>query len=185
MGWMLLRWIMLWPLVAHVESGSTGNFIKGNTISSNRDGIFLGENCDNNQVTNGNTISSVTSIGISLWRSGGQTISDNVINTALTGIRLLGSSDNTITGNALTGNGTGIIVDASWQAGIWYPSSNNTISGNNISGNTNGFVIADLVHQTTTVIAEETGGEPQTGLQALALARATPLGRALTTPPGV
>ena len=73
----------------------------------------------------------------------------------MTGIRLLGSSDNTITGNALTGNGTGIIVDPSWQVGVWYESLNNTISGNNISGNTNGFVIADLVHQTTTVIAEE------------------------------
>ena len=57
-----------------VAVGSTGNFIEGNTISSNRDGIFLGENCDNNQITDGNTISSVTSIGISLWRSGGQTI---------------------------------------------------------------------------------------------------------------
>jgi len=137
-----------------VAVGSTGNFIKGNTISSNRDGIFLGENCDNNQITEGNLISGVTSIGISLWRSGGHTITDNGINTTLTGIRLLGSSDNTINLNAVVANGTGIIVDPSWQVGVWYESLNNTISGNNISGNTNGFVIGDLVHQTTTVIAE-------------------------------
>ena len=136
-----------------ITDGSTGNFIKGNIISSNRDGIFLGENCDNNQVTDVNQITSVTSIGINLWRSGGQTITDNVVNTAAAGIRLLGSSNNTITGNTVTANDIGFKIDASWQVGVWYPSTNNTISSNAISGNTTFGMLADSIHGTV-VIAE-------------------------------
>lgn len=117
-----------------VAAGSTGNVIKGNSLSSVRDGIFLGENCDGNQVKAGNQIVAA-SVGISFWRSGGHTVTDNAINSAVAGIRLLGSSGNVVTGNAITGNATGIDVDASWQVGVWYPSEDNVIRDNNLSGN--------------------------------------------------
>ncbi len=129
--------------------GSNGNHIKTNTISSLRDGIFFGENCDNNFVTDANVLDNIASIGVSLWRPGSQTITDNTISNALTGIRLLGSSDNTITGNTITGNNIGIKVDPSWQVGVWYPSINNTISGNRIAGNTTYGMQADNEQQTS------------------------------------
>ena len=118
----------------NINDGSTGNFIIGNTLSSNRDGIFFGENCDNNEVTDVNQITA-TNRGISFWRSGGHTITDNTITSTGSGIHFLGSSDNTLTGNTITGNDTGLEIDASWQVGVWYPSLDNTISENNISGN--------------------------------------------------
>ncbi len=125
--------------------GSTGNFIKSNTISNGgRDGIFIGENCSGNYITDGNVLNTIASIGINVWRPSGQTITDNSITNALTGIRLLGSSNNTITGNTLTTNGTGIIIDPSWQSGVWYSSNNNTISGNTIAGNTLGMDADDV-----------------------------------------
>ncbi|MCX6273375.1 MAG: right-handed parallel beta-helix repeat-containing protein, partial [Bacteroidetes bacterium] len=130
-----------------VTMGSTGNFIRGNNITSNRDGIFLGENCDNNQITNTNQINSATGTGVNLWRSDGQTITDNVIQSASIGIRLLGSSNNTITGNTVTSNGVGVKIDPSWQSGVWYQCLNNTISQNNMSGNTNFGMQADNVQQ--------------------------------------
>jgi parallel beta-helix repeat protein len=134
--------------------GSTGNYVKTNTITSSlRDGIFIGENCNGNFVTDGNNISNVASIGISVWRPSGQTITDNIITGTLTGIRLLGSSNNTITGNAITGNGTGIKIDPSWQVGVWYQSLNNDISLNNISGNTLYNIQANDAQQTAVVEA--------------------------------
>jgi len=119
-----------------VDIGATDNLIQENIIiTSNRDGVFLGENCDSNTV-DGNTLSSITSIGVSAWRSGGHTITDNAISGAAAGIRLLGSSNNTITGNILSGNDVGVKVDASWQAGVWYQSENNAIHENDLSGTT-------------------------------------------------
>ncbi|MBK7094710.1 MAG: right-handed parallel beta-helix repeat-containing protein [Saprospiraceae bacterium] len=132
-----------------IANGSTGNFIKGNIISSMRDGIFVGQLCINNQITNANQItgSGVVGAGINLWRSGSQIITDNTVSAFNTGIRLLGSSDNTITGNTVTGNANGFKIDPSWQLGIWYQSLNNTISGNNISANTAyGMLIGDQVN---------------------------------------
>lgn len=123
-----------------VGSGSIGNYIKANNISSTgRDGIFIGENCDGNYITDGNIISNIAINGIHVWRPSGQTITGNTIDTALTGIRLLGSSDNTITCNTITRNTTGILAERSWQVGVWYPCDNNTINCNSISGNSTGF----------------------------------------------
>ena len=118
-----------------VTTGSTGNFIWNNTITSNRDGIFLGENCDGNEV-DGNQLSNIASIGVSAWRSDEHTITDNVISGVITGTRLLGSSNNTITDNSIGASRVGVQVDASWQSGVWYQSANNTITGNDLSGNT-------------------------------------------------
>ncbi|MDD2730653.1 MAG: right-handed parallel beta-helix repeat-containing protein [Candidatus Portnoybacteria bacterium] len=128
-----------------VETGSTGNYIKTNTISNvGRDGIFIGENCNGNFITDANNLSDITSIGINLWRPGTQTITDNVITNTTVGIRLLGSSENTITNNTITG-GTeaGIKADRSWQVGVWYPSDNNFIANNNLSGNALGISALD------------------------------------------
>ena len=139
-----------------VTIGSTGNFIVENTISSNRDGIFLGENCTGNQISGGNNITGTTtgSVGINLWRSGSQTITENTIQAFITGIRLLGSSSNTITGNTLTSNTNGFKIDPSWQVGVWHQSLNNNISLNSIEGNiTFGMMVGDLIHQTTPVDA--------------------------------
>lgn len=124
-----------------ITDASTGNYVKGNTISSNRDGVFIGENCSGNYVTDGNAITA-TSIGISVWRPGNETITDNTITNCATGIRLLGSSDNTITGNTITANDIGIKADRSWQVGVWYPSINNTLQNNKIAGNTSYGVYA-------------------------------------------
>lgn len=134
-----------------LADGATGNFIKGNTISGNGDGIFLGENCDGNQVTDGNQISGATGIGVSFWRSDGHTVAGNVINAFPTGVRLLGASNNTITNNAVTGSVEGIKIDASWQVGVWYQCTNNAISGNDISANTSGMLLG--AEQTTVVNA--------------------------------
>ncbi|MCO5256894.1 MAG: right-handed parallel beta-helix repeat-containing protein [Lentimicrobium sp.] len=149
-----------------VTVGSTGNFILDNTISSARDGIFLGENCSGNQISGGNNITGTTtgSVGINLWRSGSQTITGNTIQSFITGIRLLGSSGNTITGNTLTSNTNGFKVDPSWQVGVWYQSLNNNISLNNISGNTTyGMLVGDLVNQTTPVDATQNWWGSNTG----------------------
>jgi len=134
-----------------VTAGSTGNFILENTISSNRDGVFLGENCDGNTV-DGNTLSSITSTGVSAWRSDGHTITDNTIGGAAIGLRLLGSSNNTITGNTLSGNAIGVKVDASSQLSILYQSANNAIHQNNLAGTTS-FAVNCGVEQTAQVDA--------------------------------
>lgn len=153
------------------EIGSTSNYIKTNTIQNGeRDGIFIGENCDNNSITNGNILDIIGSIGISLWRSGEQTITGNTISSTVTGLRLLGSSNNTITGNSIVDNDTGIKVDASWQEGVWYPSENNTISENDIYGNTTYGMRADDPEQTTVVAAYNWWGDatgPEHSINAL------------------
>ncbi len=114
---------------------SSANHIKTNTITSNRDGVFIGEGCAGNFVTDNNTITAA-SIGVSVWRPSNQVITGNTISSSATGIRLLGSSNNVITGNNITANQIGMLVDASWQAGTWYPSLNNDIQNNRFIGNT-------------------------------------------------
>jgi len=155
---------------------STLNTIKTNSLTNiTRDGIFIGENCDNNSITDGNMLDVIGSIGINLWRSGEQTIVDNTISSTLTGLRLLGSSNNTITGNSIVDNNTGIKVDASWQEGVWYPSENNTISENNISGNTAYGMRADDPEQTPVVATYNWWGHatgPEHSTNALGLGNA-------------
>jgi parallel beta-helix repeat protein len=121
---------------------STGNSIQENTITSSaRDGIFFGENCNGNFILC-NSINSITGIGISLWRSGNQEIVGNTITNALTGIRLLGSSDNEITNNVITDHTeAGIKIDPSWQSGVWYSSDDNLITENYLTDNIVGLLI--------------------------------------------
>lgn len=135
------------------ELGSTGNHFKTNTISSNRDGIFFGVNCSGNFVTDGNVIDGATSIGISMWKTGSQTITGNTIKNSAAGIRLLGSSNNTITGNTITDNVDGIKVHPSWQSGNWIQCTNNTISNNKIFDNTSFGLYAGDDEQTSIITA--------------------------------
>lgn len=137
-----------------VTDGSTGNFIKGNTISSARDGIFIGEYCYTNSITENNVIDNVVSIGIHVWRDGAQTITDNSISNAEVGIKLRGVSNGTVTGNTITSNATGIELEAYYLDTVWYPCTNNDISDNKIYGNTLG-VKGDATNQTVVVDVEE------------------------------
>ncbi|HPS40157.1 MAG TPA: right-handed parallel beta-helix repeat-containing protein, partial [Candidatus Cloacimonadota bacterium] len=89
-----------------VSMGSTGNFIKGNTISAARDGIFIGELCSGNFVTDGNTISGVSN-ALHIWHIGHETVTGNTLVNSGNGIRLLGSTFNTITGNTIAYNTNG------------------------------------------------------------------------------
>lgn len=137
-----------------ITNGSTGNYIKTNTISSNRDGIFLGENCDSNLITDINYITA-TSCGINVWRPSEQIITDNIISNCNTGIRLLGSSNNVITGNSISVNDIGIKFDPSWQSSVWYQCENNLIKNNKIFSNNSYGVWANDVQQTGDITAEE------------------------------
>jgi parallel beta-helix repeat protein len=122
---------------AHLAIGSDNNYLKENTIYNiSRDGIFIGHNCDDNEITDGNDISNITSIGIHVWRDGAQTITDNIIKNAAVGIKLRGSQNSTITDNSITLNGIGIEIERFYFGGNWYPAQNNTIKNNTISGNT-------------------------------------------------
>jgi parallel beta-helix repeat protein len=122
-----------------VSIGSNGNFIKTNTISSSlRDGIFIGENCTTNQITDQNEINDITGIGIHVWRDGAQVISDNIINNTLVGIKLRGAVNSVISGNVISENATGLEIEQFYLGGNWYTSDNNTIEHNNIYDNTTG-----------------------------------------------
>jgi len=119
------------------NTGSNGNFIKTNTVATvGRDGLFIGDNCTNNSITDINNFSAITSIAVHVWRDGAQTITDNVIGSALVGIKLRGTDGSVVTGNTISGNGTGIEMERYYSGGTWYPCQNNTISSNDISGNT-------------------------------------------------
>jgi len=136
------------------NTGSDSNLIKNNDISNiTRDGIFIGENCNSNEITDGNTLDEIVSIGIHVWRNGSQTITGNTITNAAVGLKLRGITDGTITGNTITDNGIGIEVEAYYLGGDWYPASNNEISNNIISDNTFGMK-ADHIQQTVEVDAQ-------------------------------
>lgn len=133
---------------AYPTTYSTSNTISGNTMVANaRDGIYAGENCDGNSITD-NSISgaigttegsSFEGNGIYLWKSAGNTVTENTIfsNAIGYGIEMYGSKNNTITGNDITGNLDGFqirnINEAEYPG---YSIRGNTISGNKIYDNT-------------------------------------------------
>lgn len=126
---------------------STSNSISGNTMIANaRDGIYVGEDCNGNTITN-NLISGATGTiegdfegnGIYFWKSASNTVTGNTIsfNTLGYGIEMMGSKDNIITGNEITGNLDGLhIRNINEIAYPGYSIRNNTISGNRIYDNT-------------------------------------------------
>jgi len=145
--------------LGHPEILSSANHIKTNTISSVRDGVFIGEACNGNFVTDNNTITAA-SIGVSVWRPSGQTITDNTITGCLAGIRLLGSSNNTITGNMISANQTGMEIEGSWQEGVWYSCDNNTITNNRIMNNAIYGINASEAHQNLVTAEQNYWGDP-------------------------
>jgi len=132
--------------------GSSNNIVSGNNITANRiHGIWLYSNSNYN-IVSGNTIAnSSNGIGLGLYAySNYNSISGNNVANNGYGIVFHHSSNNSISGNSMTGNsGHGFWLDsysnynivsgntiASNGYGIvLYYSSNNSVSGNNITAN--------------------------------------------------
>ncbi len=130
---------------------SLGNTLHGNVIaSSGRDGIYIGQDCDGNALTE-NYVSGTTGMievehgfegnGIYFWKSSHNTLTGNHLfnNTLGSGLEMMGSHNNTITGNYVTGNKNGLVARRSAS----YANYPNTFSGNTISGNTDYGVFTD------------------------------------------
>jgi parallel beta-helix repeat protein len=133
---------------------STENSILENVLSNiANDGIYFGQNCGNNTV-NKNSVNGAASIGIHMWRDvSNQEMRENTIINSHVGIKLRGSSNNDIVDNTITGNGVGIVAEAYYLNGVWYPCANNNISNNIISDNTTYGLQANDANQTTTIDA--------------------------------
>jgi parallel beta-helix repeat protein len=119
---------------AGIDIRSSYNTIVGNRISNNQDGIFFGESSRNNIIYN---IISNNKGGIYFeWDSSNNNIikGNKIISSFYSGIKLYGSSNNTVAYNYVNSNGaTGITLS--------YSCYNNTIIGNNISNNWDGIAL--------------------------------------------
>jgi parallel beta-helix repeat protein len=102
---------------------STGNYIRGNTITDNYEGIGLYSS--SNDVVSGNSITDNYE-GIGLYSSSNDVVSGNSITDNYYGIGLYYSSDDVVSGNSITDNYYGI--------GLYY-SSDDVVSGNSITDN--------------------------------------------------
>lgn len=129
---------------------STGNTISDNLIEvCGLDGVYVDIECDSNTI-DGNTITGtgtgtvlagsaddLDGNGIYIWKSGTNTVTDNIISGNVNfGVEIMGSANNTFSGNTVTGNTEGgfIIRYSSYPDGT-YPSSPNTINQNKIYDN--------------------------------------------------
>ena len=128
--------------------GSNNNIIMGNTISQVGDGIFVGENCDTNQIV-ANNITSTKGMAINVWGSDNNTIQSNTFQNSKIGVTLYGANNNNLNNNKVLNNALAFQFDAMWGT---TPSVNNVITNNNIVGNTinvkqgfgNGSTIVDM-----------------------------------------
>jgi parallel beta-helix repeat protein len=108
-----------------------------NRVITEDAGQVLLVNCKN--ITVENLDLSNTCVGIALFETNNSIIRNNVCSKNLVGIYLWGSSKNTITDNNISNNSwNGILLD-SW----WYYSDNNTIMDNIISHNRWGIELSD------------------------------------------
>ena len=111
---------------------SSGNVVSGNSVYSNNwYGIYLYHS--SGDVVSGNNLYSNYNDGIYLYYSSGNVISGNSVHSNNNGINLYYSSDNVISGNSVSNNDCGV-----W---ICQLSSNNVISGNNAYSNYNGIYL--------------------------------------------
>ena len=110
---------------------SSGNNISHNTITNNKNGVYLYYS-DNNTVSDNNVYSNYND-GIYLYYSDNNTVSDNNAYSNNNGIHLYCSSSNVISDNKVSNNDCGI-----WISQL---SSSNVISGNNVSSNKNGIYL--------------------------------------------
>ena len=113
---------------------SSGNTISHNTITSNKNGIYL--YYSNNNTVSDNNVSSNNWYGIYLYYSNNNTVSDNnAYSNHNDGIYLYYSNNNTVSDNNVSSNNNGIYL---------YYSSNNVISDNSVSNNDCGIWIRQL-----------------------------------------
>jgi len=104
---------------------SSSNNISHNTITNNKNGIYL-YNSSSNTVSNNNAHSN-NWYGIYLHYSSNNTVSNNNAHSNYNdGVYLYYSSSNVISGNNVSSNNNGVYL---------YYSSSNVISGNNVSSN--------------------------------------------------
>ncbi|MBI4178528.1 right-handed parallel beta-helix repeat-containing protein, partial [bacterium] len=155
--------------LVRLESGSESNTISHCFARNGAEGIYLGENCDGNSITN-NVIASGSG-GISLSAStnepNGNTVSGNIITSAnLSGIYLLRASGNTIKDNIVTSavrrgieistnSRSNVVRNNRVIAGGWTGielgsgADTNVIAQNDIAGADSGVVINANVRATT------------------------------------
>jgi serine protease AprX len=113
--------INIWPW-------KSNNIIVGNNISSNYDGIDIGDDSNNNTIKD-NNISSNEYFGIWIRGSSNTIIGNNVSSNNAEGIKIWDSSNNNISDNIISNNRGGISFS--------FSSSSNIIDSNNISSNNN------------------------------------------------
>ena len=128
---------------------STGNTVSGNLIEvCGLDGIYADEKCDSNTFENNEITGTGTNDeedilkgdsddldgnGIYLWKSGGNTITDNTISGNIdSGIEMQASCENIITGNEITDNTCNGILVRRYEED---DSTLNKINNNKIYGN--------------------------------------------------
>src|SRR4030042_5849668 len=106
-------------------NNKSGAIIKNCTIKWFTSSIYLYRS--NNNILDGNTISSNRSNGIQLWGSDNNTMNSNIISSNITyGIDLYYSDNNILTKNSVSDSIVNICIEGSWT---------NKIIRNNISGN--------------------------------------------------
>ena len=133
---------------------SSGNNISRNTITNNKNGIYL--YYSNSNTVSDNNIYSNNWYGIYLYYSNSNTVSDNNIYSNYNdGIYLYYSNSNTVSDNSAYSNNNGIYLYCSSSnvifdnnvsnndCGIWISqlSNSNVISGNNLPSNKNGIYL--------------------------------------------
>jgi len=113
---------------------SSGNNISHNTITNNKNGIYL--YYSSNNTVSSNNVYSNSWYGIYLYYSSNNTVSsNNAYSNYNDGIYLYYSSNNTVSSNNAYSNNDGVYL---------YYSSDNVISGNNVSNNDCGIWIRQL-----------------------------------------
>jgi parallel beta-helix repeat protein len=112
---------------------SSHNTVSGNNLTSNRDGIILG-NAANDNIFFGNNVANDTHAGIRLWLSSNNIFSENSISKNGIGVffderELHGSASNLFFGNDIKENAYGVAFS-------WYRIRDNRICHNNFVRNT-------------------------------------------------
>jgi parallel beta-helix repeat protein len=152
-----------------LDESSLNNIVSGNTVTNNIDGIYIWSSSkttiSGNKVTNNGNKTATIGNGISLDSSNDSIVSGNEVSySGDIGVYLVDSSSrNTVSGNTITSNNRGIMLDTSSNGNAIFNNtitngsgregsgisldrscSNNSISRNNITANTgNGLDVSN------------------------------------------